>query len=88
MKNTVPKNMLRKIFVLIIANMSSPFEIFAASICVVTRTDAMKTSSTSVEKYPIADIIIKNQNDNPAVTASDLNLGEDVSMLYWINKCY
>ncbi len=73
---------------LIIANMSSPFEIFAASICVVTRTDAMKTSSTSVEKYPIADIIIKNQNDNPAVTASDLNLGEDVSMLYWINKCY
>ena len=73
---------------LIISNTSSPFEIFAESICVVTRTDAMKTSSASVEKYPIADIIMKNQNDNPAVTASDLNLGEDVSMLYWINKCY
>ena len=88
MKNTVPKNMLRKIFVLIIANTSSPFEIFVASICVVTRTDTMKTSSASIEKYPIDDIIMKNQNDNPAVTASDLNLGEDVSMLYWINKCY
>jgi hypothetical protein len=52
------------------------------------KTDIIKTSSASVEKYPITDIIMKNQNDNPAVTASDLNLGEDVSMLYWINKCY
>ena len=80
--------MLRKIFVLIIANTSSPFEIFAASICVVTRTDAMKTSSASVEKYPIADIIMKNQNDNPAVTASDLNLGEDVCILNRIDECH
>ena len=73
---------------LIIANTSSPFEIFVASICVVIRTNAMKTSSASIEKYPIADIIMKNQNESPAVTTSDLNLGENVSMLYGIHKCY
>ena len=33
------------------------------------------------------ELIMKNQNEKPAVTASDLNRGEEVSMLYWIDKC-
>jgi hypothetical protein len=33
-------------------------------------------------------VIIKNQKENPAVTASALNLGEDNSILNWINECY
>ena len=41
----------------------------------------------SIENIPIVLVMIKNQNDNPAVTASDLNLGDDASILYWINKC-
>jgi len=31
---------------------------------------------------------MKNQNDSPAVTASDLNLGEDTSMLDRIDECH
>ena len=44
------------------------------------RTDAAKINSTSIEKYPTDNVIMKNQKDNPAVTASDLNLGEDASI--------
>jgi hypothetical protein len=33
-------------------------------------------------------VIIKNQKENPAVTASALNLGEDSSILNWIDECY
>jgi hypothetical protein len=32
--------------------------------------------------------MIKNQNDNPAVTAIDLNLGELVCILNRIDKCH
>jgi hypothetical protein len=39
--------------------------------------DAINKINNSIEKIPIEEIIIKNQNDNPAVTASDLNLGEE-----------
>lgn len=73
---------------LIIANTSSAFEIFIVNICVIVRTDAMKIRNISIEKCPIDVIIIKNQNENPAVTASDLNLGEDVSILDRIDKCH
>ena len=41
----------------------------------------------SIEKLPIAFKIIKNQNENPAVTASDLNRGDDNSILNRINEC-
>ncbi len=88
MKITPTKSMLRKIFVLITANTSSPFEIFAANICVVIRTDTTKIKIISIEKNPKEDVIIKNQNESPAVTASDLNLGEEACMLYRINECY
>ncbi len=88
MEITPTKSMLRKILVLISANTSSPFEIFAANICVVMRIDTTKMSIISIEKNPIEDVIIKNQNESPAVTASDLNLGEDACILYRINECH
>ena len=48
----------------------------------------MKINKNSIEKAPIDDVIIKNQNVNPAVTAIDLNLGEDVFILNRIDECY
>ena len=52
------------------------------------RIDAANISIISIEKYPMVDVIIKNQKDRPAVTASDLNLGEEVSILDRIDKCH
>ena len=80
--------MLRNIFVLIIAKMSNPFEIFFANICVTLRTDITNIIKISIENIPVEDVIIKNQNDNPAVTASDLNRGELVCILNRIDKCH
>ena len=88
MEITTTKSIPSKILVLTIANMSSPFEIFAAKIWVVMRIDAANISIISIEKYPMVDVIIKNQKDRPAVTASDLNLGEEVSILDRIDKCH
>ena len=81
--NKIPK----KIFVLIIANMSKPFESLTANICVIIKTVATNTASTSKENNPIADVIIKNQKENPAVTARLLNRGEESSILNRINEC-
>jgi hypothetical protein len=53
-----------------------------------TKTIATKTASASKEKTPIAVDIMKNQKENPAVTANDLNLGEESSILNWINECH
>ena len=88
MEITPAKSVLRKILVLITANKSSPFEIFTANICVVIRIGITKINKISIEKNPIEEVIIKNQNDIPAVTASDLNLGEDDFMSYRINECH
>ena len=82
--NKIPK----KIFVLIIANMSNPFESLTANICVIIKTVATNTASASKENNPIADVITKNQKENPAVTANALNLGDDSSILNRINECY
>ena len=82
--NKIPK----KIFVLIIANMSNPFESLTANICVIIKTVATNTANTSKENNPIADVIIKNQKENPAVTANALNLEEDSSILNRINERY
>tara|TARA_B100001750_G_C15367045_1_gene525286 strand:+ start:115 stop:321 length:207 start_codon:yes stop_codon:yes gene_type:complete len=68
--------------------MSSAFEIFTANICVIVRTVPIKIRNISIEKCPTDEIIIKNQNDKPAVTANDLNLGDDVSILDRIDKCH
>ena len=73
---------------LIIAKMSNAFESFNAKICVMIIINTRKITSASIENKPEADVIIKNQKENPAVTASALNLGEDNSILNWINECY
>jgi|APSaa5957512493_1039668.scaffolds.fasta_scaffold467288_1 hypothetical protein len=70
------------------AKISNPFESFVANICVMIKTDAIKTTNTSIENKLIEEVITKNQNDIPAVTARDLNLGDEVSMLYRVDKSY
>ena len=82
--NSIPT----KIFVLIIAKISKPLDNFTANICVTAANIIMKIRNTSIENIPNADVIIKNQKEKPAVTASALNLGEDNSILNWINECY
>jgi hypothetical protein len=52
------------------------------------RTDAKNAIKTSIENIPVDEVIMKNQNDNPADTARDLNLGDDASMLNRIDKCH
>jgi len=71
-----------------IAKISNALESLIEKICVKTKTITTKTASVSKEKTPIAVDIIKNQNENPAVTANDLNLGEESSILNWINECH
>ena len=78
----MPKNTL----VLIIANISNPFDIFFAKICVVVKRTPTKTTKYSIVNTPAALENIKNQNDKPAVTASDLNRGEDVCILNRIDE--
>ena len=73
---------------LIIAKMSNAFESFNAKICVIDIVITTNIASASKENNPVADEITKNQKENPAVTAIDLNLGDDNSILNWINECY
>ena len=67
--------------------MSNAFESFNAKICVIVIINTRKITNTSIENKPEAEVIIKNQKENPAVTASALNLGEDSSILNCINEC-
>jgi|TARA_B110000438_G_scaffold93060_1_gene92608 hypothetical protein len=41
----------------------------------------------SMENIDMDVVMMKNQNDNPAVTASDLNLGDDAFILNRIDEC-
>ena len=82
--NKIPKN----IFVLIAAIISNPFDIFFANICVTLRTIATNMIKISMENTSVDDVMMKNQNDNPAVTARDLNLGDDAFILNRIDKCH
>ena len=68
--------------------MSNPFESFIANICVTLRTIATNIIKISIENIPVDDVMIKNQKDNPAVTARALNLGELVCILNRIDKCH
>ena len=68
--------------------MSNAFESFNAKICVMVIINTRKITSASIENKPEADVIIKNQKENPAVTASALNLGDDSSILNRIDKRY
>ena len=82
--NNIPK----KILVLIIANMSNPLESLIANIWVIVKVIIINAPNNSKENNPVADEITKNQKENPAVIAKLLNLGDDNSILYWIDKCY
>ena len=88
MEIIVPNKMPKNIFVLIIAKISNPLDIFFANICVTLRTATTNIIKISIENIPVDDVMIKNQKDNPAVTASDLNRGELVCILNWIDKCH
>ena len=82
--NKIPKNIL----VLIIARISNAFESLNAKIWVIDIVIAIKIASASKENKPTAEDIIKNQKENPAVTANALNLEEDNSILNRINERY
>jgi len=81
--NKIPRNTL----VLIIAKTSNTFEIFLAKIRVRVSVIPANTMRYCKENTPVPVVITKNQKDSPAVTANDLNLGEDVCILYRIDKC-
>ena len=68
--------------------MSNTFESFNAKICVTVIINTRKITNASIENKPKAEVITKNQKENPAVTASALNLGEDSSILNRIDECY
>tara|TARA_B100000315_G_scaffold184759_1_gene173845 strand:- start:2302 stop:2481 length:180 start_codon:yes stop_codon:yes gene_type:complete len=48
----------------------------------------MKIRNASIENTPNADVIIKNQKENPAVTANALNLDDEVFILNRIDESY
>ena len=82
--NSAPRNTL----VLITAKISKPFEIFEENTWVMVKTLAIKMSNISNEKMPDTEVIMKNQNVRPAVTATDLKRGDDNSILYRIDKSH
>ena len=71
---------------LIIANISKPFDSLTAKICVIIKVSVAKIMSASKENNPVIEEIIKNQKENPAVTVNPLNLAEERFILNWINK--
>ena len=82
--NKAPRNIL----VLIIAKISKPFVIFEENIWVIVKTLAIKISNISNEKIPDTEVIMKNQNERPAVTATDLKRGDDNSILNRIDESH
>ena len=68
--------------------MSNAFESLIAKIWVIDIVIRTKIVNASIENKPVAEEIIKNQKENPAVTAKALNLGDDNSILDRINECY
>ncbi len=69
------------------AKISNPFESFFVKICVKVSNVAIKIRKYSIENSPVLVVIIKNQNESPAVIANDLNLGDDVCILDRIDEC-
>ena len=68
--------------------MSNPLESLTANICVIIKIVITNRASASKENNPIADVIIKNQKENPAVTANALNLDDEVFILNRIDESY
>lgn len=77
---TLINSMPRKVFVFIMANVSNAFEIFTEKTCVIVMMAITNIANSSTEKTPTAEVIMKNQSENPSVTDSALNLGEDNSI--------
>jgi len=67
---------------------SSALDTFIAIYCISGKTIAIKIRKYSSVKTPKIEVITKNQKVNPAATANALNLGDDNSILYRINKGY
>ena len=82
--NKAPRN----IFVLIMAKISSPFAIFEENTWVIVNTVDIKISKTSNENNPDTEVIIKNQNESPAVTDAALKRGDDNCILNRVNKSH
>jgi hypothetical protein len=79
-------NIERKIFVLKIVSMSNNLIILKDKICMVIKIPIMNAKNNSIEKIPIPLLIKKNQNEIPADVVKALILGDDNSILNWINK--
>lgn len=73
---------------LTIAKVSNPLDSLIEKICVNVIDIITKIANNSTEKIPIAEVIMKNQKEEPAVTATALNREEDSSILNWINHSY
>ena len=73
---------------LIIAKISNPFDIFFVNIWVIGKIIPINNNKNSNEKKPVIEDIRKNQNVKPALTDIDLNRGELVFILNWINKSH
>lgn len=74
--NKIPKNT----FVLKIAKALNAFAVLFERICVNVKIMATKITNVSNEKIPIAEVITKNQNENPIDTVNALKRGEDISI--------
>ena len=70
------------------AKISKNFESLRAKIWVMEIMAITKNTIISIENMPMEFEIIKNQNENPALTANALNRGEDSSILNRIDKCH
>ena len=68
--------------------MSNALDTFTDKICIKVKTIIIKITKYSSENTPDIEVIIKNQNVNPADTANALNLGDDNSILNRINERY
>lgn len=82
--NVIPK----KNIVLYFAKTSSAFDTLTEIICITTNIVIVKIANSSTEAFPVANIIIANQNEAPADTLKALNRGEDNFILYRIHKYY
>ena len=81
--NNMPKNTL----VFTIANTSKPLDSLMAKICVITTIAITNITNTSIENNLVADAMMKNHSENPAVIANALKRGEESSISYWVNHC-
>ena len=71
--NSNPKNTV----VLKMANLSNTLETLYAKIWVKVKIEIEKIIKNSYEKYPVMEVMIKNQKVSPAVTAIDLKRGDE-----------